>query len=347
MKFVGSIFRYVLNINTIWAWMILIAFFVCAIRHYVPSMTAIPAEALAEGENTLIITARNAEGEAQEFTYAVVYQNGSLELMPSEKTREERPRIKSFKPSAEEGAGFVMVWDHKRAGPFSVAVGDTVVSKELSIVNLNTFSDSVLEYGQIAFDLAFSFIPVFVIFLGIMKVGEDAGIVQIVARIFYPIIRFLFPEVPKDHPANGAILMNVTTTVLGLGNAATPFGLKAMEHLDELNEHKGVATNSMVMLLAYNTAGFALLPTTLIAVRVSAGADDPLAIIGTCMVAGATATITGITMAKLMEKLPIFSAKAAAAEYAKEKAQEAAREDKENAAPPAAAKNENKEENEE
>jgi spore maturation protein A len=134
--------------------------------------------------------------------------------------------------------------------------------------------------------------------------------------VFYPIIRFIFPQVPREHPANGAILMNMTTSILGLGNAATPFGLKAMKELQSLNPNPEVATDAQVTLLAYNTAGLALIPTTLLAVRKSAGCSDPFEIIGTCLVTGLVSTITAITMAKLLARLPFFSVRAALAESA-------------------------------
>jgi spore maturation protein A len=114
--------------------------------------------------------------------------------------------------------------------------------------------------------------------------------------------------------------MNVTTTLLGLGNAATPFGLKAMKELQSLNDHPEVATDSQIMLLGYNTAGLAILPTTLLGVRQAAHCSDPAEIIGTCIIAGATSTLTAIIMVKLLGRLPVFSRAAAVAEYERDAA---------------------------
>jgi len=138
--------------------------------------------------------------------------------------------------------------------------------------------------------------------------------VQFVARLMRPLIRRLFPDVPPEHPAVGAIIMNFTTAILGLGNAATPFGLKAMTELQSLNKHKHVASDAMVVLLAWNTAGFAIIPTSMLAVRKAAGCANVLEIIGPCMVAGLASTITGLVCAKLLARLPMFSVEAALAE---------------------------------
>jgi spore maturation protein SpmB len=138
-----------------------------------------------------------------------------------------------------------------------------------------------------------------------MKVAEDAGLIKIIANVLRPITKRLFPEVPHDHPAIGAMVMNISANMLGLGNAATPFGLKAMEELDKLNPNQGTATNSMVTFLAINTAGMTLIPATAIAVRAAAGSADPTIIIATSLFGSTCATITGITAAKILEKFPI------------------------------------------
>jgi spore maturation protein A len=215
-----------------------------------------------------------------------------------------------------------LTWDTTTHGSYVLAANDVIVSGKapVRLVTLQSLTDAAFDYAESGFEIALGLVAAMVLFLGLMKVGEDAGIVQLVARVFYPIIRFLFPDVPKDHPANGAILMNWTTTILGLGNAATPFGLKAMQELQSLNPNKKIASDSQVMLLGYNTAGLALLPTTLLAVRKAAGCSDPFEIIGTCMLAGATATITAIIMVKLLSRLPIFTVQAALAEEAREQA---------------------------
>jgi spore maturation protein SpmB len=138
-----------------------------------------------------------------------------------------------------------------------------------------------------------------------MKVAEDAGLIKIIANGVRPLTKFLFPDVPADHPAMGSIIMNMAANMLGLGNAATPFGLKAMEELQTLNEDKSTATNAMVTFLAVNTAGLTLIPVTAIAIRAASGSSNPAVIIGTSIFGALCATTVGITATKIMEKFPI------------------------------------------
>jgi spore maturation protein A len=119
----------------------------------------------------------------------------------------------------------------------------------------------------------------------------------------------LFPDVPPGHPAMGSMTMNIAANILGLNNAATPLGLKAMEDLEKLNKIPGVATNAMCTFLTINTGSVQLIPATMIGVMASAGSKDPTAIIGTTLAAGCAAMIVGITTARLLGKLPIFAAK--------------------------------------
>jgi spore maturation protein SpmA len=165
-------------------------------------------------------------------------------------------------------------------------------------------NDSIGIAGT-AVEIALGLIGIMAMWLGIMKVAEQAGLIKIIANWLTPITKRLFPEVPPDHPAVGAMVMNISANMLGLGNAATPFGLKAMEELDNLNPNKGTATNSMVTFLAINTAGMTLIPATAIAVRAASGSADPTIIIATSLFASTCATITGVTAAKLLEKFPI------------------------------------------
>lgn len=322
MRYLGILFRWLLNINTIWGLMIVSAFLLCAIQHYAPTKTLIPADRLAPGENTITIRApgQNAADSAdgrEDFAYTLTLEAGRLQIAADDRLPQpDRPWLISAERIHDV---FALTWDTQAHGAYVLRVGNAVVAAG-KLVTLESLTDAALEYATSGFEIALGLVATMVLFLGLMKVGEDAGIVQLVARVFYPVIRFLFPDVPRDHPANGAILMNWTTTVLGLGNAATPFGLKAMKELESLNPHPGIATDSQVMLLGYNTAGFALLPTTLIAVRKAAGCSDPVEIIGTCMVAGAAATITAIVMVKLLGMLPVFSVKNAVAEHARETA---------------------------
>jgi len=155
--------------------------------------------------------------------------------------------------------------------------------------------------------LAIGLIGYIALFLGLLKVVEEAGGLKFMARMIRPVLVRLFPEVPADHPAMGAMVMNVAANALGLGNAATPFGLKAMKELNTLNTEKGTATNAMVLFLAINTSGLALLPTGIISLRALEGSTDPAAIFPTTLVATACSTLVGVAVAIGLSRLPYFA----------------------------------------
>ena len=139
-------------------------------------------------------------------------------------------------------------------------------------------TDAILNDSRKAVTLAIGLIGVMAFFLGLMKVAEDGGLLRRIARLISPVMRRLFPHVPADHPAMSAMILNIASNMLGLANAATPFGIKAMEELDKLNSRKGTATNAMVLFLAINTAGLAILPSGVIGLRASAGSENAAAI---------------------------------------------------------------------
>ena len=155
--------------------------------------------------------------------------------------------------------------------------------------------------------IAIGLIGVMALWLGIMRIAEDSGLMALVARFIAPVMRRLFPEIPPDHPAMGSMLMNIAANMLGLSNAATPLGLRAMEDLEKLNKNPGVASNAMCTFLTINTAGLQLIPATMVSLMASAGSKDPTAIIGTTLAATLIAAILGVTAAKLLERLPYFS----------------------------------------
>ncbi|GAV22317.1 nucleoside recognition domain-containing protein [Carboxydothermus pertinax] len=136
-----------------------------------------------------------------------------------------------------------------------------------------------LDGAKLAVDTAFSLISIITFWLGIMKIMEETGVVAKLAHALAPLIRWLFPEVPPGHPAEGAILLNLSANILGLGNAATPFGLKAMEELSHLNPQKDTASRAMCTFLALNTSAITLLPTTIIGLRQNFGSKNPTDII--------------------------------------------------------------------
>lgn len=153
-----------------------------------------------------------------------------------------------------------------------------------------------------AVSLAIGLVGVMAFWLGLMKVLHDGGLLQGIARLLRPVMVRLFPEVPADHPAMSMMILNMTSNILGLGNAATPFGLKAMLELDTLNKHKGVASNPMALFLAINTSGLAVLPTGMIALRASMGSKAPGSIFITTVLATLSAAIAGIITAKLASR---------------------------------------------
>ena len=147
---------------------------------------------------------------------------------------------------------------------------------------------------------------VIMLWLGVMRIMEKAGLLNVVARLLSPLMRRLFPGVPAEHPAMGAMVMNIAANMLGLGNAATPLGLKAMEQLQSLNPHKQSASNAMCMFLALNTAGFMLIPMTAINFLSAGGVKNPYQIIGPTICSTLCATMFAILAVKLLEKLPVF-----------------------------------------
>jgi spore maturation protein SpmA len=160
---------------------------------------------------------------------------------------------------------------------------------------MQAVSDAVFESARGAVDLVIGLVGVMVFFLGLMRVARDGGLLRAVARGLAPLMRRLFPDVPPDHPAMGAMVMNFATNILGLGNAATPFGLKAMVELDRLNPRPGVATDAMAMFLAINASSITLMPPTgTIAVRAAAGSADPFAIWIPTLIATTCSTLAAV-----------------------------------------------------
>lgn len=180
-----------------------------------------------------------------------------------------------------------------------------LVFEEVSFLKLKQVTGAVLSYASTAVEIALGLIGIMALWLGVMKVAESAGLISILAKVLKPITKKLFPEVPSDHPAVGSMIMNISANMLGLSNAATPFGLKAMEELDKLNPNKGTATNAMCTFLAINTAGLTFIPASAIALRAAAGSSDPAIIIGTSVFGASCATIAGLTTVKILEKFPI------------------------------------------
>ncbi len=163
-------------------------------------------------------------------------------------------------------------------------------------------SRAMVDSAGGAVELAIGLVGVMTLFLGLMKVVEKGGMLAILSRLIRPLMVRLFPEVPPDHPAMGAMILNLSANALGLGNAATPFGIKAMQELDTLNSEKGTATNAMALFMAVNTSSVTLLPTGVIALRAAAGSLHPAAILPTTLVATMGSTLTAIAAARLYQR---------------------------------------------
>jgi spore maturation protein A len=181
-----------------------------------------------------------------------------------------------------------------------------IILEPIRYVKLKAITQAAIDFAALAVEIAFGLIGVMALWLGLIKVAEEAGLVKVLTRMLAPITKRLFPDVPADHPAIGAIIMNTAANMLGLSNAATPIGLKAMEELNKLNPKIGTATNAMVTFLAINTGGLILIPATAIAVRAASGSSNPGLIIGTSMIGAGCATVVGIISSKILQRLPIY-----------------------------------------
>lgn len=158
---------------------------------------------------------------------------------------------------------------------------------------------SAISAAEEAVSLSFKLIGVMCLWLGIMKIAEKAGLVQFLSIALSPLVRFLFPSVPRKHPAMGAIIMTLSANMLGLGNAVTPLGINAMQELQKLNHQKDTASPAMCTLLALCTTGFTLVPATIIALRSAAGSANPAEIVGTTLMVSLSATIVAVVADKI------------------------------------------------
>lgn len=163
-------------------------------------------------------------------------------------------------------------------------------------------SKAMVDSATGAVTLAIGLIGVMTLFLGLMKVAEAGGMLRVLARLIRPLMVRLFPDVPADHPAMGAMILNLSANAMGLGNAATPFGIRAMQELDKLNPEPGTATNAMVLFLAINTSSVTLLPTGVIALRAAAGSHNPAGILPTTLFATVCSTLVAVIATKVYQR---------------------------------------------
>ena len=171
---------------------------------------------------------------------------------------------------------------------------------------MQAVTDSVVASAGGAVELAIGLVGLMAFFLGLFRVAEDAGLLRHLAGLLRPLMSRLFPSVPVNSPAMSAMILNISSNMLGLGNAATPFGIKAMEELDKLNSKTGTATNAMVLFLAINTSALAILPSGVVALRASIGSQDAMGIFLPTWFASGCATLVAITAALLLSRWPRY-----------------------------------------
>ena len=184
-------------------------------------------------------------------------------------------------------------------------------------------TNASIDSAKSAVTLALGLVGVMAFWLGMMRIVQAGGFLHTLARWLRPVMVRLFPDVPAEHPAMSAMIMNMASNMLGLGNAATPFGIKAMQELDTLNQHKGTATNAMVLFLAINTSNVALAPLGVIALRASIGSENAAGIWLPTLLATSFSTIVGILAAKLLQGLPVFSVRDSSANQGEQPSEEA------------------------
>ncbi len=179
-----------------------------------------------------------------------------------------------------------------------VFLGDTEIFKQVV--------DGIFDSAKSGFEISLGLVGILSLFLGFMNVGEKAGAINFLSRIVGPFFAKLFPELPKNHPAMGHMMMNFSANLLGLDNAATPFGLKAMESLHEVNPNKETASNSEIMFMVLHASGLTLIPVAIIAQRVILNSNDPTAIFIPCLITTFVATITAMTVVAIKQKINLF-----------------------------------------
>ena len=170
-----------------------------------------------------------------------------------------------------------------------------------------TMMNGSFEAAKNAFEISLGLTGVLSLWLGVMKIGEKGGIVNALSKVLSPVFCKLFPDIPKGHPATGSIFMNISANLLGLDNAATPLGLKAMEQLQELNKDKQTASNAMIMFLVLNTSGLTLIPVSIMVYRAQMGANMPTDVFVPILIATFFSTLTGIIVTSIYQKINLLN----------------------------------------
>jgi len=188
---------------------------------------------------------------------------------------------------------------------FLVALGRMIFAGDTEI--FSAMVNSTFEMAKTGFEISLGLTGVMTLWLGLMRIGEKGGMIQIFSKVFGPFFHKLFPEIPANHPVNGSIMMNLAANMLGIDNAATPLGLKAMSQLQELNPKKDTASNSMIMFLVLNTSGLTLIPVSIMVYRAQMGAADPSDVFIPILIATFFSTVAGILSVSIYQKINLFN----------------------------------------
>ena len=172
---------------------------------------------------------------------------------------------------------------------------------------LPAMMDSTFEMSKDGFEMCLGLTGTLTLWMGLLKIGEDSGLINRLANFLSPVLTRLFPEIPKGHPALGAIFMNISANMLGLDNAATPMGLKAMQELQSINKAKDTASNSMIMFLTLNTSGITIIPISIMAYRAKAGAADPTDVFIPLLLTSLCSTIVGLIVCSIYQRINLFN----------------------------------------
>jgi len=181
---------------------------------------------------------------------------------------------------------------------FLILIGIIVA---ISTGNIDVINTAIIEDAEDAVKFAIGLTGIMAVWLGLMNIAEKSGLIKSFSKFLSPITRALFPDIPKDHPAMSAIIMNMVTNMFGAGNSATAIGIKAMEEMNSINKNKNKATNAMCMFLVINMSSIQLVPLTVLKIRADAGSANPTEIIGTSLIATSVSTIVGIVSAKILQ----------------------------------------------
>jgi spore maturation protein SpmA len=188
---------------------------------------------------------------------------------------------------------------------FVVALFKLIVLGDTSI--FPNIMNSTFDYAKMGFELSLGLTGVMTLWLGVMKIGENGGAIKLLSKGISPLFNKLFPEIPKNHPVHGSMVMNIAANMLGLDNAATPLGLKAMNELQELNKQKDTASNAMIMFLVLNTSGLTIIPISIMVYRAQMGAADPSDIFIPILLTTFVSTLAGIIAVSIAQKINLFT----------------------------------------